>query len=139
MSAFWLVLPGPVLVIATSAFGAGTRVPPAPTSFSGFGSGVWLDAVALFRKDVFGGVAGGMFSVIENVADVPLANVATEHVTAPVPPTAGGEQLNAGPLVCSAETNVIPAGTASSNCAAAASSGPLFCSVTMYVTSAPAA
>ena len=46
--------------------------------------------------------------------------------------------MNAGPLVCDAATNVVPAGTTSFSATVAASEGPLFVTVTAYVTLVPA-
>jgi hypothetical protein len=74
-----------------------------------------------------------------NVAEAPLASDAMLHVIMPVPPTAGAAQLNEGPLVCVAETNVVPAGVVSVSCTLAASDGPAFATVTVYVMSVPGA
>ncbi len=43
----------------------------------------------------------------ENVASAPEVSVAIVQVIVPVPPTAGVVQLNVGPVVCVADTNVV--------------------------------
>ena len=60
-------------------------------------------------------------------AEAPAASVGAEHVTGPVPPGAGPEQVN--PPVAEAETNVVPEGTAVAKEGATASEGPLFVTV----------
>src|SRR5262249_27630202 len=57
------------------------------------------------------------------------ASVALLAVNVPVPPTAGGESVNAGPEVCVADTNVVLAGIASVRLTLWASLGPELVSV----------
>ena len=61
-----------------------------------------------------------------NVALVPLASVPIDAVK--VPPT-GGVNVNRGPEVCIAETNVVLAGITSDNTTLCASIGPLLVTV----------
>lgn len=69
--------------------------------------------------------------VMVNAALAPDASDARLQLTVPVPPTTGVVQLNAGPLVCIADTNVVPAGTGSLRDTVAAASGPLFVTMTV--------
>ncbi len=55
----------------------------------------------------------------------PAARVAAVAVNVPVPPTAGVVSVNAGPLVCIAETKVVFAGTKSDSDTLCASLAPL--------------
>jgi len=66
-----------------------------------------------------------------NVAEAAGASTAIVQVIVPVAPTAGVEQVNAGPLVWFAETNVVLAGTASVSETFAPAEGPLFVTVTV--------
>ncbi len=63
-----------------------------------FKSAVWLDALTVFDKTVSGVVAALTFTTKENDADAPLAKLAVEQFTVPVPPTAGVVQTKAGPV-----------------------------------------
>ncbi len=65
-----------------------------------------------------------------NTAGVSGASEAMVQVMAPVPPAAGVVQLKVGPLVCEAETKVVPAGTLSVSVTLVASEGPSFSTVT---------
>jgi hypothetical protein len=65
---------------------------------------------------------GNTFTTYSNVAVAPVTSVAMVHVIVPT-------QLNVGPLVCVAETNVVFAGTVSVSVTLTASDGPLFATV----------
>lgn len=65
----------------------------------------------------------------EKTDDEPAAKVAAVQFTVPVPPAAGFVQVNAGPLVCANDTNVVLAGTASVSATFVASEGPLLVAV----------
>ncbi|PYQ48228.1 MAG: hypothetical protein DMF59_16605 [Acidobacteria bacterium] len=65
-------------------------------------------------------------TTIENVDVAPAASVAILQEIVPVPPTAGAEHANAGPLLCVSETNVVPVGTTSVNVTVCASLVPTF-------------
>src|SRR5688572_8171983 len=91
---------------------------------SGHGSKVSLVAVAVLRSVVPSGVLGSTLTTSLKVAVAPAPNVEIVQLTVPVPPTAGVEQLKAGPLVCANETNVVLAGIASVNATLTAPLGP---------------
>jgi hypothetical protein len=75
----------------------------------------------------------GTATTMSNVADPPAAKSASVQFTGPVPPTAGAAQMNAGPLVCVKDTNVVPAGVVSLIATVVASDGPAFVAVSVYV------
>jgi hypothetical protein len=58
-------------------------------------------------------------------AEAPDASVEIVHVTVPVAPTAGVAQMNAGPVFCVFDTNVVVAGSVSFNATVCALLGPL--------------
>src|SRR5690349_16336152 len=95
-------------------------------SFVEFGSGELPEMVAVFVKVVNSGVVLGTCTVRVNWADRPLAKEAKVHVTVPFVPTAGVEQLNVGPVFCTRETKVTPAGSGSVMLTLVAESGPAF-------------
>jgi len=66
-----------------------------------------------------------------NVAVAPEAMLALVHVTVPLVPTLGLVQMNAGPVFCAVETNVVFAGNASVSETLVAGFGPLFVSETL--------
>jgi hypothetical protein len=72
---------------------------------------------------------GSMFAVSVNCALAPEANWPIdpiEQLTVPLVPTPGVLQTNVGPVFCTIETNVVPAGSGSSKVVGAEVSGPLF-------------
>jgi len=76
-------------------------------------------------------------TTIENVDVAPAANVAILQEIVPVPPTAGVEHANAGPLLCVSDRNVVPVGTASVSVTVCASLVPMFEIDTVYVMMPP--
>ena len=80
---------------------------------------------------------GGAFArnTIVNEAVDPAGSVAIVHETVPAAPTAGAEQLNAGPLVCVTDWNVVLGGVVSVIATDEAFAGPLFVIETTYVRS----
>jgi hypothetical protein len=114
--------------------GGGVDVLAALESFSSFGSNVDRLTEAMLVKTVPFGVPEGMPSVNVKPAELPAAIVLRVHVMVPPEPTPGVRQTNAGPLICDAETNVIPAGMGSVTVTSAASSGPMLNTVTLYAT-----
>jgi len=74
-----------------------------------------------------------------NVAAAPLMNVRMLQLTVPVAPTAGEVHVNAGPLVCDSDTNVVFVGMTSLSATFCASADPLFMTVIVYVMAAPGA
>jgi hypothetical protein len=65
-------------------------------------------------------------SVSVKAAVAPFTNVPMVQVIVPVPFGAGVVQLNAGPLVCVSDANVVFAGMTSVSETVSASVGPLF-------------
>lgn len=95
--------------------------------FDGSGSMVVEVAEAMF---VIASVSTGLIlTTIVNEAEEPAVRVVIEQVKLPVVPTGGVIQVNAGPVSCDAETNVVFAGVGSDNMTLCASEGPLFTSV----------
>jgi len=92
--------------------------------FAGFGSEVAALMVAVFVTVV--PPWAPLCSVSLKAAVAPFTNVPIVQVMVPVPFGAGVEQLNAGPLVCVSEANVVFAGIASVSDTVSASVGPLF-------------
>jgi hypothetical protein len=129
---------GPVFTTETSACGEGMVVVPVDESFSSLGSKVAVDTLAMFVNVVPAGVAGGIFATKVKLALDPAVKRAFVQVIVPFAPTLGVEQLNAGPLFCVAETNVIPGGKGSVSDTVVASSGPKLETVTSNGTSLPA-
>jgi hypothetical protein len=117
---------GAVFVTPTSArFPPGIDVPDADVSFSGLGSGLSLEIDVVLIK-VVPAAPAETFWVTMNSAVAPLEKLALVHVTVPPEaPTEGVEQMNVGPLFCTTETNVPPAGRVSVNVVLGAASGPL--------------
>src|SRR2546430_17347660 len=116
---------GPVFVTERSA-PALTVVVVVAELFPGTLSVVPLDIVAVLLIVVPLGVFALTFTTRLKLALAPAANVAIAHVTVPVPPAAGLVQVNAGPLICATDTNVVFAGVASLSEAFWASLGPAF-------------
>src|SRR5438874_1890404 len=73
-----------------------------------------------------------------NVAEAPAARVAMLPETMPFVPVAGFVKVNAGPLGCVSETNVVPAGSVSRSETLWASFGPLLVTVRVKVRLLPA-
>src|SRR4051794_16799143 len=97
----------------------------------GFGSAVVEAAVAELVIVVLLGVEELTFTTMVKTADSPLATVAFEKTTLPVPPTAGCAVDQPVPVVTTADTNVVFVGTASVTVTPAAAPGPLFDSVSV--------
>src|SRR5437588_3309065 len=118
----------PVLVTERSAVGVGafTWVVAVALLLSGLTSQVSLEIVTVLLMTVPSGVLAFTFTTSVNVALAPAANVERLAVTDPVPPTIGVVSVNAGPLVCVKETNVVFAGIASVIHTFCASFGPAF-------------
>src|SRR5260221_4798483 len=72
-----------------------------------------------------------------NVVELPAVSEAIEQLTVPFAPTAGVVQLNAGPL-WPRETKVVCGSSTSERVVLAASEAPMFDSVIVQVTGAPA-
>src|SRR5947209_10687824 len=124
----------PVFVIDRSALPVATVVVAVPVSLPEFGSTTMVElilATAVLVRMVPWAVLGATWTMIWNVATAPEANVAAVALTVPVPPAAGVDNVNAGPAVCDADTNVVFAGTASLKVMLRAVFGPVLVSVTM--------
>jgi hypothetical protein len=119
---------GAVLTIETSALWV-TVVLTIELFAPGPGSLVVEATLAVF--EIVPVAPGLMLTVIENVAEAPLANDASVQVIVPVPPTDGVLQENTGPVVCDSETKVVFAGTASVSETLCAFDGPLLVTVTV--------
>jgi hypothetical protein len=96
--------------------------------FPGTGSVVALVTLAVFVIVPLP-KAGSTRTTREKVAVAPLTSVRRLQLTVPVAPTAGDVQLNAGPLPCTNDTNVVLAGTTSVSETLWASADPLFVTV----------
>src|SRR6266496_4291643 len=92
----------------------------------GVGSLVVDDAEAVFVSVVLFTTFAPTFKTSVKVAEEPEASVPIVQFTEPLAPTAGFVQLNAGPVFCASETNVVPAGSVSLSVTLCASLGPLF-------------
>src|SRR5260370_225477 len=84
-----------------------------------------LVSVVLFAKFV------PTLKMSVKVAEAPEASVASVQLTDPVPPTDGFVHVNAGPVFCVLETNVVPAGSVSLSVTLCASLGPLLITLTL--------
>ena len=117
---------GPVLTMVRSAL-AVTVVTAVALLLPGFVSAFGPEMVAvLLRLPV---KLGLMFAVSVNCALAPEANwpiVPIEQDTLPLLPAPGSLQTNVGPVFCTIETNVVPAGSGSLNVVGYEMSGPLF-------------
>src|SRR5262249_31260322 len=78
------------------------------------------------------------FTTMVKTAVSPVATVALEKTTLPVPPTAGALVDQPVPVVTEADTNVVLAGVASVTVTVCASDGPLLVKLIVYVTLLPA-
>ena len=67
----------------------------------------------------------GTFPVNVKLAEAPVGKAAILPLTLPPRPTNSGTRLNAGPLVCVRDWNVMPGGSASVKLTFCASEGPL--------------
>ena len=63
-----------------------------------------------------------------NVADAPALSPAMEQETVPVPPAGGFVHVNAGPVGCDSDTNVVFGGSVSFIVTVPELDGPLFVS-----------
>src|SRR5258708_28701237 len=116
----------------------GTITEVEPELFSGFGSGVADEMVAVFVKVVPSGVASGMWPTKVKSALDPLVKRARVQVIVPLVPGVGWLlQSKAGPVFWFADTNVIPGGSGSLRETVAASSVPKLKTVTANDTSVP--
>jgi hypothetical protein len=124
---------GALLVIARSALGV-TVVDAVDELFAAFVSELSLVTEAVFETDVtFPGV-----TVSVNCALAPEPSWAILHEIVPLPPTPGVEQIAAGPVFCTSESNVVPAGMTSVSWTLSAMSGPALSTVIVYVSGFPA-
>src|SRR5438132_770245 len=123
-----IVVAGPLLVIETSAC-AVTVVFAVALLLPGFVSALEVVAVAVLLRIVPFATLGSGCTVIVNCALPPFGNSEMVHATVPPLPGGGVLQVAAGPVSCTSETNVTPAGRASVNEASLAASGPAFDSV----------
>jgi len=112
------------LVTARSA-NATTVVVVVLVLLPGVPSAVVLAAVAEFVITVPLGVAVLTFTTMVNTAVSPPATGDLEKMTFPVPPAAGADMLQPLPVVTTADTNVVLAGTASVTVTELAELGPL--------------
>jgi hypothetical protein len=117
---------GPVLVIARSALCV-TVVVTLAVLFDEFVSKLSDETVAVFVIELVLPV----LMVRLNWAEAPLPSERNEHVTLPFAPTAGLEQVAAGPFDWIIDTNVVPAGSGSLRITFDAPSGPLFVTVSV--------
>src|SRR2546427_4857391 len=79
----------------------------------GFGSLVELATVTVLQMNIPLLAPSLTFTTSVNLAVALEPNVAMLQPTVPVPPTGGVLQVNAGPLFCASETNVVFAGMSS--------------------------
>jgi hypothetical protein len=105
-------LPGVIVVDAVDVFGVVGSVEVVVTF-----------AVLLSEPS---GAEPDTLTTIVNVAVALDARLAFVHVTVPAAPTLGFAQMNAGPVFCASETNVVLAGNVSVNETLVAGDGPLF-------------
>ncbi len=97
--------------------------------FEAFGSDVVVDTFATFAMVLPLAAEAAAAITNEKVAGPLGDSDPIVQVIVPVPPAGGVEQVNMGPAVWDAETNVIPAGTASVSETVVALDGPLFVTV----------
>lgn len=96
-----------------------------------------LTSAVLLMVVPFGVPCATMTTTVK-LAESPAGSVPIDPSIVPVPPTVGLERLNAGPEVCSAETNVVLAGTRSESATLWASLGPVSETVIVYGIGSPA-
>src|SRR5438132_14171803 len=96
-----------------------------------FGSAVELAAVAVLVTPEFSAALELTLTTIVKTADSLTPTEAFEKTTLPVPPTAGLDVAQPLPVVTTAVTNVVLAGTASVTVTFAAPPGPAFDSVSV--------
>lgn len=92
--------------------------------FTGFGSALELETVAVFESVDPEAAAALTFATRVNVALAPFTSAAIVQVTVVVP-----LQVNVGPLFCVVLTRVVPGGRVSVIDTLEASEGPLFATV----------
>src|SRR6185369_376302 len=119
-----------VLVTDRSALVA-TVVVAVPVLLPGVGSAVVAAAVAELVIVAPLAVLALTFTTIVNTAVSDGATAAFENTTLPVPPTAGAVGVQPVPVVTTADTNVVFAGTASVTVTDVALPGPLFTKFTV--------
>jgi len=111
-----------VLIDLLLMFGAGACLFDVIRFFSHLNNRAYVDLLDW----VFIGVFALTFTIMVNVAVAPDANVASEQLTLPVPPSPGSVHEKDGPVFWLNETKVVFAGTASVSVTVCASLGPLF-------------
>jgi hypothetical protein len=121
---------GPVFTTATSAAVVTVAV-VVDVLFALLGSVVVVVTLATFETLLPLAADDARCITNEKVAETFDESDAIVHVIVPVPPTGGVAHAKAGPSVWDAETNVIPAGTASVSETVVAFDGPLFVTVTV--------
>src|SRR5437868_4463051 len=90
-----------------------TVVVAVPVLLAGVGSVVTVAAVAELLTVAPLAMLALTWTTMVNTADSPATAVALEKTTLPVPPTAGALTLHPAPVVTTADTKVVFAGTAS--------------------------
>src|SRR5205809_3542853 len=109
-----IAVAGPFFVIETSAC-AVTVVLAVELLFDEFVSALDVVAVAVLFSTVPFAMLGSGCTVTVNCALSPFASSEIVHATVPPLPGNGVLQAAAGPVSCTSETNVTPAGRASPN------------------------
>src|SRR5258705_2886228 len=102
-----------------------------PVLLAGVGSGVVLAATASLEIVDPLPVFAFTFTTIVKTAVSALGTLPFEKTTLPVPPTAGAAVLHPVPVVTTADTNVVLAGTASVTVTVEADAGPLLTKLTV--------
>ena len=123
-------MPGPPAVTVTDRSDAAGRVTLAVAELlPGTVSALNVDTVAVFDTVVPASEAPYAATSV-NCAEAPEANgTGSVQPTVPFVPGGGVEQLNVGPVFCTRDTNVIPAGSASPKPTVSAASGPALATV----------
>src|SRR6185295_9415385 len=130
-----LAVDGPVLLADTSAL-AVTAVTAVALLLLGFVSAFVPNTVAVLLN--VPEKAGLIVAVSVNCALTPEPRVTNEQSTLPVLPTPGRLQTADGPVFCTRETNVVPAGSESLSIAPGCASGPLLVAVMVHEIGFPA-
>ena len=125
---------GAVLTTLTSA--RTTVVVTVDELLPGVASAVIDNTVAVF--EIGETAAAPTFATSVNVAGVAGASVAIVQVTVPALPAPGFAHVNTGPVPCTSDAKVVPAGKASVRLTVLAFDGPLLTTVIAYVAVAPA-
>src|SRR6266511_4102671 len=120
---------GVSVLVTTRSADASTTVVWVAELLAAFGSVVVVVTVAVLLSVEPLAALGLTWTTRVKVALAPAAKLAAVAVKVPVPPTGGVVRLNAGPLVCIADTNVVLAGIRSLSVALAAALGPALLTV----------